>query len=358
MFIFLNRGLYSLHINSINKCCFLTFFSISLFFHSHSQKLKDSIYFKNGTMIIGKLKKIKMGVVTFDPDDANDVTVQLRKIKSITGNSEIFRVETIRHGVFFGFLKPDTVDNKIIVLFGRQQTPLDIEDIFNLYRFSDKFAQRFSGNVGAGYSYSRSSGFGRINFDGTLNYATKNQELTLTATGLYSQTDSGFSREMEEVNIKDNIYFNQRSFATVLGAYQRNLELGLERRIQTGFGIGNKFITSKSVYAWGRGGIAFNKEKSVEGQYSGLLTEAFAQLQFNFFRFEKPEINIDFSQTVYISLTEAGRIRNDGEMNVSWEIINDFKLNLNIYHNYDNKPPGEGGSNYDFGTVIGFQYKF
>lgn len=323
-----------------------------------SQKQKDTLFLSNGSVIIGELKKVKMGVVTFDPDDANDITVQLRKVNSIIGNSDVFRVESIRKAVSFGFIRPDSVTRKVRVVLGLQQSVMDIEDIFNLYRFSNKFAQRFSGSVGAGYSYSRSSGFGRINFDGTLNYVSKNQEFKLATTGLYSQTDTGFSRDMEEVNLKDNLYFTTRSFATAFLNYQRNLELGLARRFQEGVGIGNKFITSKSVYVWGRSGFVFNQEKSVEGISSGTLTELFAQLQFNFFRFTKPEINLDFTQTVYYGLTDAGRFRSDGATNLSWEIINDFKLNLNFYSNYDSKPPVKGSSNLDYGVVIGFKYTF
>jgi hypothetical protein len=312
----------------------------------------------NGSKIIGEIKGIKLGVIDFDPDDANDITVQLRKIKTIIGNSDIFRVETIRKQVSFGFIRPDSAEKKVRVVLGLQQTTMNIEEIFNLYRFSNKFGQRFSGSVGAGYSYSRSSGFGRFNFDGALNYVSKNQELNLTASALYSQTDTGLTRDMEGISIKDNIYFSTRSFATVFLNYQRNLELGLARRYQEGIGVGNKFITSKSVYAWGRSGFVFNQEKSVENVSSGLLTEVFAQLQFNFFRFTKPEINLDFTQTVYAGLTDAGRIRTDGATNLSWEIINDFKLNLNLYTNYDSKPPVAGSSTFDYGSVIGFKYTF
>ncbi|HXB31656.1 MAG TPA: hypothetical protein VNW49_17665, partial [Puia sp.] len=42
-----------------------------------SQQLKDTIFFRNGSIILGEVKMIKLGVITFDPDDANDITVQL-----------------------------------------------------------------------------------------------------------------------------------------------------------------------------------------------------------------------------------------------------------------------------------------
>ena len=59
-----------------------------------SQKLKDTLFFRNGSMVLGEIKTIRLGVLNFDPDDANDITVQLIKLKTITAPGVIFRIET------------------------------------------------------------------------------------------------------------------------------------------------------------------------------------------------------------------------------------------------------------------------
>ena len=58
-----------------------------------AQKSRATIFFRNGTIVIGKIKNAKLGVVTFDPDDANDITVQLRRLKSMAATSTVFRIE-------------------------------------------------------------------------------------------------------------------------------------------------------------------------------------------------------------------------------------------------------------------------
>jgi hypothetical protein len=102
----------------------------------------------------------------------------------------------------------------------------------------------------------------------------------------------------------------------------------------------------------------FNQEKSTEGETSGTQTEFFAQLQFNLFKFTKPEIKFDIRQTFYAGITEKGRIRSDGEANLSWEIIKDLRLSLQFYDNYDSRPPVSGSSNFDYGMVFGISYVF
>jgi hypothetical protein len=187
---------------------------------------------------------------------------------------------------------------------------------------------------------------------------SRRTELSLSLSGIYSIYDSLFSRDKEDLYLKYNYYFLRNWFATTFLAYQRNLELGLDRRFQEGLGIGNKFITSKHVYTWARGGAVINQERSSEGVNSDILTELFGQLELNIFRFENPKINILFAQTVYYSLSQSGRFRNDGSTSVTWEIFKDFNLSFEPYNNYDSKPPVEGSDKFDFGVVFGIKYKF
>ena len=90
---------------------------ISLFICTctHAQGIKDTIFFNNGSVVIGKIKKVKLGIVTFDPDDAPDITVQLRKLKTIAGGNRVYRIETALHNLYFGTILPHPRINTIYV---------------------------------------------------------------------------------------------------------------------------------------------------------------------------------------------------------------------------------------------------
>ncbi|HEX6194202.1 MAG TPA: DUF481 domain-containing protein [Chitinophagaceae bacterium] len=325
---------------------------------AQSQEAKDTIFFTNGSIVIGEIKSIKLGVVSFDPDDANDITVQLRKLKTIAGRKMIYRVETVDHRLYFGILLPDTVSNTVRIKTESEIATIDIENISILYPFEKSIKQRFSGSVGIGYTYTRSSGFGRLNFDGSIKYLSRKTESSLSTSGIYTMYDTLLSRDQENIYLKINYYFVRNWFLTAFIAYQRNLELGLQRRYQQGLGIGNKFLTRKNIYAWGRGGLVINQEKSTEDVSSGTLTELFGQIEVNVFSFDKPNIDILLSQSFFYSLSQAGRFRNDGNLSVNWELFKDFDISLEPYNNYDSKPPVEGSHKFDFGIVVGINYKF
>ena len=335
---------------------FLTVFLYAM--DMYAQKTKDTLYFLNKSKITGEIKRIKLGVVTFDPDDANVITVQLQKIKTIAALIGIFRIETIEHQVYFGSMIPADKAGFITILSGADTFSLPVEQISHVYPFKNHFKQRFSGSASAGFDFTRSSGIGRINYDGKLNYMAKAVEINFSVAGIYSLTDTTFSRDREDISVKNNYYFNTTWFGTLLFKYQRNLELGLQRRFQQGLGAGNKFITNKHVYAWTRSGMVLNQEKNNENDISGTLVELFSQLEFNFFKFTKPEISFNITESFYYSLSQAGRFRNDAQANLNWEIIKDLKLTISAYYNYDNQPPSEDSRKFDVGTVFTIGYSF
>ena len=348
----------------LNISCFvyLCAFSQTLKDTSHLLKnvsqLKDTLYFLNGTKVIGEIKSIKLGVITFDPDDANDITVQLRKLKSIAAVRTIFRIETTGQRVFYGQLRPHPLDQFARLIQGTDSSSLLIEDITVLYPFKKSFINRFSGSVGVGFSYTRSSDFGQINFNGRLTYVDRNEEITLSTSGNYSITDTTFRRDRENLSLMYNYYWSPTWFAGGFLSYQRNLELGLARRYLEGGGIGNKYLTTKHVFGTATGGLLLNQEKNTEGTSTGTLTEMFGQVQFNFFKFTKPEVHLNVMQSFYYSLSQAGRFRNDGETTLSWELIKDFDLKLSFYNNYDNQPPTAGSRRFDFSITFGLNYSF
>lgn len=333
---------------------FLLFFSIS----AYAQIEKDTVFFSNGGVLIGKIKKAKLGILTFDPDDANDVTIQLRKIKTISAAHKIFRIETINHDVYFGRIWRGGNENTIDLRRFADTLKFSLENVSILYPFETSVGQRFSGSVGLGYSYTRSSGLGRLNFDGSVSYVSRKDEVSFSFSGIYTVYDSLFSRDKEGANLKYNYYFAKEWFTTLFLGYQRNIELGLKRRYQEGVGIGNKFLKKRSLYAWARTGLSFNQEESMEGVKSQLLTEVFGQFEMNIFKFEKPKLSLSVQQSLYYSLTQTDRFRNDGSVNIVWELFKDFNLSFEPYNNFDSKPPVSDSPQFDYGIVLGIKYTF
>ncbi len=246
----------------------------------------------------------------------------------------------------------------VFITSGSDTIEYRIEDISVVYSFKNTFRNRFSGSVNMGFSFTKSSNLGRFNIDARLSYLAKKEEITLSTSDVYTITDTGLSRDKEDISTKYNHYFSTTWFGTLLLKYQRNLELGLLRRYQEGLGAGNKFITSKHIYAWTRGGVVLNQEKYTEGEFSGTLPEIFLQAEFNFFRFTKPKISLLLNEALYYGVTNGNRLRNDGQFDLTWEVVKDLDLVISLYNNYDSKPPNAESSKFDFGVVFSVGFTF
>ncbi len=323
-----------------------------------AQNVKDTLYLLNGSKIVGEIKRIKLGVITFDPDDANDITVQLEKLRSVAALMKIFRIETTEQQVYFGKMMPCNKAGWAVIITPGGTVDVQLEKISVLYPFRNFFKQRFSGSAAVGFDYTRSSKLGRLNADATVNYFAKKEEVVFSLSGIYTITDTAFSRDREDVSIKYNHYFNTTWFGTVFLKTQRNLELGLLRRYQEGLGGGNKFITNRHMYAWTRLGIVINQEKNTEDENSGTLTELFSQVELNFFRFTKPDLTLNTAEAFYYSLSQAGRVRNDMQLDMIWEIVKDLNFSFSAYWNFDSEPATTGSRKSDVGTVFSIAVTF
>jgi hypothetical protein len=232
-----------------------------------------------------------------------------------------------------------------------------VENITNLTYFGKTWKSRVTGNLSAGYTYTKSSEIGRLNTDGLIKYNTSKTQSQLQGDMIITQ--DSVTVVTERANL---VLTHDRSFADLWAAvavlrYQRNLELGLQRRWQEALGIGRRFLINKNQQASTVTGVALNQEINQEG-VQATNTEALLQLNYNFYSFVSPNLTVAFAQSMYVSLSEKNRIRLDGNVTLDYELISDFYVNFQFYHNYDSRSPATGEPNIDYGFVAGLRYKF
>ena len=311
----------------------------------------------NGQVLIGAVQSADLGGITIDDIDMKLINIKLFRIR-VLKIKERFKIETVEKGIFYGTLKTSSKGGWIDIMAGGEvKTSLPIVDIFQLISLEKDFLRRLNGNVSAGFSYTKSSSIGQFNISAAVQYATKLFDYNLQASSIASIDSSGFSRDNENILFITSYDLSPIWFLAGAAQYQRNLELSIARRYLFLTGIGNKLFIKKTWRLMATTGMTFSQEKSTANVSSGLLFEIPLMFQFNFYQFRNPDIQISSTQTAYLSLSQAGRVRWDGNITFSWQLIRFFYLNINPYTNFDNQPPGDG-SKFDYGIVVGLSYKF
>jgi hypothetical protein len=324
---------------------------------SAQPEVKDTLYFYNKTKLVGKLLKIRLGRVEFDATGIGIIKIKNNKISSIHAQSRNFRVETTDRRVLQGYLLRSPTPGHTVAYNIIESEEIEVEDISTLVYYGKTWKSRVSGNVGLGYSFTKSSGIGRLNANGLFKYNTENTQTQLQGDLIWTADSLTSERERENLRLGFDYAFSSVWVVGGFVYYQRNIELGLQRRLQEGVGAGVKVPFNSNQLASVLTGVGVNQELSLEGSEQS-NTEVILQINYDLFSFERPNISISLVESMYFSLVQKGRIRSDGDLSLNWELISDFYLDFQFYYNFDNESPATGMPNTDYGIVAGITYKF
>jgi len=329
----------------------------AIFFQPVKAQLRDTLYFYNSSILVGELLNIRLGRVEFDAKGVGIVKIKNKEIRTIHAILNEFRIETTDGELHQGYLRSTRKSGRVIIHSLLKSQEIDLASITSLAKYGKTWRNGFSGSLSAGYTYTKSSEIGRLNFDGSIKYSSAKSDTRLQANTIITSDSVEVKRERDDVILSYSYSLGSLWSAGATLRYQRNLELGLDRRYQEGLAIGRKLLVRKNQLGLLSTGMVINQEKNLEGVTSN-NTEIILQANYELFTFEQPHLIISIIQTGYFSITDQGRIRYDGDANLSWELINDFFLDLQFYHNYDKKSPETGEPNIDYGFVLGIRYKF
>ena len=86
------------------------------------------------------------------------------------------------------------------------------------------------------------------------------------------------------------------------------------------------------------GGLQVSRE-NVRGGFSDEDTvEAFASLNWDWFRYDTPELDLSTNLHIFPNLSDSGRIRAEFDINIKWEMAEDLFWKLSFYDSYDSDP--------------------
>jgi hypothetical protein len=318
---------------------------------------RDSIFLTTGQVLIGEVRDGQMGEITIDEIVFKMMDVKLYRIKKLKTYRR-FKIETHAKLIYYGVITESERDGWVKILLDDGDTiHTPIVDINLIISLEKKFFKQLHGNLSAGFSYAKSSDLGQVNLNSNVKYVTKLFEYQLGATAIASIDSSKLSRDREDAGLFVAYTFKPAWFIAAGVNYQRNLELSIASRIQELIGGGNKIFLKKDWQLMAISGLTFNNEKSTSGENSGLLFEIPLIVKFDFFKYRRPDIQINSTHSLFFGLTQKGRVRYDSNTSFSWQLIRYFYLTFTPYANFDSQPP-QGNSNFDFGLAVSLSYKF
>jgi hypothetical protein len=305
---------------------------------------------RNGDRIIGEIKTLDHGALTYKTDDVGTVMIKWDKIARIV-SPRYFEVEDNIGRRYYGNLQPAAQNGRMVVAVTKFVDTLDIRNVVRMYPLGQSFLSRVDGHLNLNVTFQRANRLRSINTDFEAEYRTR-VRLTRLRSNIYFQNQEdaeGTSRN--SVSLGQQRFLQNRWLLLASGELQQNEELDLALRGLLSAG-GGRFVrqTNRSEILLAAG-LTLANERFTGGDATSNL-EALLSGQANYYQLDSPKTDLQCSLTLYPSLTDFGRIRSELSVSLNHEVIKNFNTGLIVFDNFDSRPPSDSLAKNDFGVTL------
>jgi hypothetical protein len=324
----------------------------------------DVLVMKNGDHMTCQIKGLNAGVlyVSFDYIDGT-TSVQWSKVAHLESN-QLFIVQTENGEVHTGRLNtPETpADQPVkiqVIESPQQEVVLERSQIVKMGETSDRFWQRFNGEISSGIIYSKGNQSTQYNVGSDVEYlrerwgASANLSSSLSSsTGASASTRNNLQLTASRLLRWDNYFY------AGLGNFLQSSEQGIDLQTTLGGGVGRYLKNTNNATISMLGGLAwqntaYNANIGPEGQHNIMAAAIAAEVKL--FKFSKTNLNL--SAILLPALSEPGRVQFNTNASYYVKLFSNLKWNLSFYGNWDNRPP-PNFSGSDYGSSSGLSWTF
>jgi hypothetical protein len=324
----------------------------------------DVMVMKNGDRMTCEVKGLEAGVlyVSFDYIDGT-ASVDWSKVARLE-SKQLFIVKT-QDGLMYtgGLNTEETVAGRPVkiqvVETGENQVGIDRSQVVEMVQTSEKFLQRFSGEVSWGIIYSKGNQSTQFNLGSETAYLRErwNAKANFSSTLASSSGTNTSTRNALGLSALRLLPWNNW-FYSGLGTFLQSSEQGINLQTTLGGGIGRYLKNTNRASISVLGGVAWqgtNYKPSIVPLGGQNVASALIAADVRLFKFSKT--NLSATATVLPALSDPGRVRIDANAAYYIKIISNLSWNVSFYGNWDNKPP-PGFSGSDYGSSSGLSWTF
>jgi uncharacterized protein DUF481 len=329
---------------------------INLGYFSIAQKT-DTIVHINGNTLLGEIKKLNNGIISFKMEGMGTIKFQLDKVCTFSSDKH-FQV-VMRKGIqYYGSFDTSGINRKVNISLINGNELISIEDIVELYPIKKNFWLRTSGVFSLGFNFSKGSNIASLTSSGNLNYRNKKLYSEITWSDNTTVQSDTINSNKTDLSLSVQRLIVNRWYFGLNAEGSSNSELGYDLRILGGASLINYLIQNYNNRLYISIGASGNREWSYGETEPSNNVEGLLGLNYSFFRFTDPEVNISSYINTYPNFTTSGRWRVNYYLDARVEVISDFQIGINFYYNYDNKPISSDASSRDYGISTTFSYSF
>ncbi|MEE8525833.1 MAG: DUF481 domain-containing protein [Thermoanaerobaculia bacterium] len=318
----------------------------------------DVVVFVNGDRLTGEVKKLERGRLAFKTGATDTIQIAWQDVASVRA-SKSFDVETRTGERYFGSLAPAEEEGKLEVVGEQESWTLDRDSLVRLTPIEASFWKRLDGNFDLGFSFTEADDRSQLSLGAEVKYRTQKYLRSLSMNSvLASQSGVDVTNRSDLGLVVARFLRRPRRYFLGLARLEHNEELGIDLRTLLAAAAGFYVVQSDTKILGLAAGMAFTREEFGGPDPSQESIEVLLGFQFESFKFDTPERDVNINLTIFPSVSEFGRVRANLSARVRWEIVKDFNFGLTLLESYDSEPPTEatGKSDLTFVTSLGWSF--
>lgn len=317
----------------------------------------DIITTEQGGKVIGDIKKFDRGRLEIKTKEMGTLNIEWAHIISIQSKKR-YDIETAWGQHFFGSLEAVEEARKLKIITETGHAILAFVDVVRLHPLESKFWSRVKGYIDAGFSYQSSNSFAELTLGSEVSYhGTKWTNLFRLETYRRTQKEGAQTRRNNLAYHLERV-FKDRWSGDLFVTLEQNDELELDLRALFGIGWGKHFIQNNQMLFQAFAGLDFVQVKRLGDAVFTTNYEALIGSRFDAFRFSSPKIDLTAYLTVFLNLTEFGRLRTDFNTRLRYEVLHDFYVGLTVFSKIDADFREGGDKVNDFGINMTISWGF
>jgi hypothetical protein len=333
-----------------------TLFLMACFAETKAASSKiDTVYFNHGDRLTGELVSLNKGILKLKTNDVGTVSIEWQNIDSLCIMNPL-RILKHNGGVLYGRLYPSGKNKVGVVIDDKgKKSEIELVAIVELIQLKEKLISRLSGTLSAGFNYTKATEVSQLDFSGNIDY--KGEKTVFSGNYSIVLTDDGSKKTQRQSGgaSSDRLLPNNWSAQGKLLA-ETNSEFQLDIRTSLISSVSYNFIRSNSQLLQTGGGFSLNREFS--GDLAQNNIEGLIGLIYSLFIIDSPQVSFDFEGFLLPGLNRFGRVRSEINSDFKWEIFKDFFLKGSLFFSSDNQPLSGVDVRTDWGTSLGFEFKF
>lgn len=329
-----------------------------------AREKSDVIVMKNGDKITCEVKGLSSNTLYISVDYIlNTLSVDWTKVDHIE-SKQLFLVTTQDGTVYTGALSTPATEAgrplQIEVLkTSESRVVLDRRKVATFAQTSASFWQRWNGQLGSGFTYTKGNESSQYNLGSSIGYvetrwsagASYTSNLNVSS-GSSTSTRNQLSLQAQRLLRRNNWYV-----AGIANFLQSSVQ-GIQLQDTFGGAIGRNIVNRGSIYFTVYGGFAWqqiNYQQAKIPSTTQQVTTGLLGTQLKLFRFNRT--NLSVNANLLPAISDAGRVQFFLNTSYYVKLWGQLNWNLTFYGNWDNRPP-PGFASSDYGMSSGLSISF